>query len=297
MNDLIARLGYVSVNVNNFEECVDDIQGVMGARLVENDGNRALFAVNRRHAEYILTRADKNELRAVGLEAYDKASVDAVAARAERAGMKIVTREPSLKVIDHAVTVRTVEGHVFEVHTPMPLTHYLRHEGAGIHPRCMDHVNLKANDPEAVGTQLQEVFGLRLSERTEGREISWYRAGDGRHHTVGIMKGPSGMHHVSWEFASFIDFQRLGDILGLRDRRISWGPGRHGPGDNLFSYYVDASGLMMECCAEMEHIFDPNFQARVVDPGENLSNYKVLNQWGQLPSLPWLTHHTDFARP
>lgn len=291
----ICRLGYVAFNVANFDECVSEAQEVIGINLVENNGKRAVFTSNRRYGEYVLYKADRNAAKAVGLEAYDAESVAAVAKRARAHGMTILTEKPSLDVIEASVTLETVNGHVIEVHTPMPSNQPVRHLGAGIHPRYIDHVNLKGPDPAGVGKQFEDVLHLRLSDMTAGREIVWYRAGDGRHHTLAMLLGDKGIHHISWEFAGFSEFQRLGDILALRDRRITWGPGRHGPGDNLFSYYIDPTGVIVECCAEMEYLPDDTHPAGIVDPGENLSNHKVLNQWGTLPSKEWLENHLDYA--
>ena len=130
---------------------------------------------------------------------------------------------------------------------------------------------------------------------TTGYEIVWMRAADNRHHTVAVVKGRSGLHHFSWEFSSFDDFKRLGDTLDADDRTLIWGPGRHGAGDNLFAYYFDTAGFMVECIAEMEVLHEENVQPRVSDPGENLSNIKVVNRWGALPPRVWLEHCNEFA--
>ncbi|MDO9413890.1 MAG: VOC family protein [Pseudolabrys sp.] len=298
MQPSIYRLGYVAMNVANFDECVREAQEVIGLNTVEAGKDRALFTSNQRHAEMILHRAAANEFRAVGLEAYDVAAVDRIAEKAKAAGLKVISTTPSLPVIERSVTFMTSEGHVFEAHTPMPRDQSRRYAGGGIHPRCVDHVNLAASDPAKIAGELRAVLGLKLSDRTTGDEIVWLRAGDNRHHTVGLLKGKTGMHHISWEFAGFSEFRRLGDLLDTMGRRIVWGPGRHGPGDNLFSYYVDAGGFLFECTAEMEIIDDLGFQPRpAVDPGENLSNYRVVNRWGQLPSAEWMGHHNNFAAP
>lgn len=297
MRDLVYRLGYVAMNVANYDECIDDAINVAGFNLVDRNDERALFTCNTRHAEMMLYRAPKNEMRAIGFEAYDEDSVAEVAERVRKAGLKIVTEKPSLPVIDRAVTFLSSEGHVFEVHTPMPRDRALRYVGPGVHPLCVDHVNLAAVDAARLAQELSDTIGLKVSERTTGDELVWLRAGDGRHHTVGILKGRSGIHHYSLEFGDFADFRRLGDNLDTLGRRIVWGPGRHGAGDNLFAYYKDAGGFMVECTSEMEVINDVGFQPRTVDPGENLSNYRVVNRWGQLPSAEWMEHHTVFAAP
>lgn len=297
MQPLVYRLGYVALDVIDLDACVEDAVAVAGVSVVEKTADRALMTSNTRHAELVLHRASRNEARAVGLETLDAEAVTTVAAKVREAGLRLIAEKPSLAAIERSVTFATSEGHVFEVHTPMARDQKPRYPGPGVHPRCIDHVNLAAIDPARITSELEKVLGLKLSERTSGHELVWLRGGDGRHHTVGFVKGRSGIHHYSWEFADFADFKRLGDVLDSLDRQLAWGPGRHGAGDNLFAYYVDPAGFMVECTAEMEVISDPNFQPRIVDPGENLSNYKVVNRWGTLPSLAWLNHHCDFAVP
>ncbi len=35
---------------------------------------------------------------------------------------------------------------------------------------------------------------------------------------------------------------------------IQWGPGRHGPGNNLFNYFIDPFGVVIEYTAEVEQV-------------------------------------------
>ena len=122
------------------------------------------------------------------------------------------------------------------------------------------------------------------------------RRGHGRHHTVAVVKSDDpGLHHTSWEFSSFQDFKGLADALLPEDRKLIWGPGRHGAGDNLFLYFKNSADFLIECTAEMELIHDDYAAPRIVEPGENLSNYKVVNQWGALPPIEWIDHHTGLA--
>ena len=37
---------------------------------------------------------------------------------------------------------------------------------------------------------------------------------------------------------------------------IEWGPGRHGPGDNAFNYFIDPFGIVIEYTAEVQQIDD-----------------------------------------
>jgi catechol 2,3-dioxygenase len=295
MTALIQRLGHVALNVVDLDAAIADAQGIAGARVVHQDDAHAILTSNRRRAELVLHRARANEVRTIGLEAVGAAAVEEVTSRVEARGLKILSQEPSLPGIERSITFASSEGHVFEVHTPLPEDQPARYIGAGVHPRYIDHVNISAIDTDTLSREFTDVLGLILTERTAGYELMWMRAGDGRHHTVGLKKGHTGLHHFSWELSDFGDFKRLADKLDACNRNIVWGPGRHGAGDNLFIYYVDSAGFMVECTAEMEVIGDTLRQVRVADAGENLSNAKVVNRWGILPPRSWIDHHNDFA--
>ena len=40
------------------------------------------------------------------------------------------------------------------------------------------------------------------------------------------------------------------------DVPVQWGPGRHGPGNNLFVFFDDPAGHHIELSAEMEKFYD-----------------------------------------
>ena len=183
MESLVHRLGYVALNVSDLEGAVEDTRMIAGAALVDSTPDRALMSSNARHAELILHRAAASSLHSIGLETLDPRHVDEVARRAEAAGLRVISDQPSLPVIERAVRVAFPEGHVIEVHAPMPRDRAPRYAGPGIHPRYLDHANMTAVDPETSARLMIEVLGLKLSERTEGWELAWMRAGDGRHHT------------------------------------------------------------------------------------------------------------------
>lgn len=296
MKPLIQRLGYVALDTTDPAALVRDTVNIVGARVVGEEGGAVILSSNERHAELVIRKSGANALSACGLEAVSAEAVAEVKARCKAVGLPILSETPSLACIDSAVTFATSEGHVYEVHTPMPHDRPLRFQGPGVHPKCLDHVNFTAANPAKWAEEMHASCGFLLSQRTSGYEISWMRAADRRHHTVAAVKSHSGgVHHISWEFNAFDDFKKLGDALIVEGRRLVWGPGRHGAGDNLFLYFRTVGDFFFECIAEMEVIYDEDMPARVVDPGENLSNWRVVNQWGPLPPLEWIDHHSPLA--
>lgn len=297
MKPLVNRLSYISVQSPDPKKQAEDTANIIGARIVGEENGGLLMSSNRRHAEFVIYGADKSAMRTCGLEAISPAAVEQVKQQAQSAGLRLLSEKPSLACIEKSITFMTSEGHVFEVHTPMPEDRPMRYHGSGVHPKCIDHLNFAAQNPEKFAQELNQACGFILSERTSGYEIMWMRAADGRHHTIAAVKGMTGVHHISWEFNAFQNFRGLADNLSVEARRLVWGPGRHGAGDNLFLYYIDNAGFMIECIAEMEVILDEARPPVVSDPGENLSNWKVVNQWGALPPEQWVNHFNSIAEP
>jgi catechol 2,3-dioxygenase len=58
---------------------------------------------------------------------------------------------------------------------------------------------------------------------------------------------------------------------------IEWGPGRHGPGDNAFNYFVGPFDIVIEYTAEVEQV-DDSYQARY--PNDWTWPPGRVDQWG-----------------
>ena len=211
----------------------------------------------------------------MGLEAADAAAVDEVAARVRQQGLEIRSEASVVPGVERAVRFATPFGPVLEVHTPVP-------RGGAPAPGFLrlDHVNLRASDPPGMQELLASVLGMALSDRTANYERAWYRAADGFHHTLAVGPG-RGIHHYSFQCESMAVIAQLADRLSAAGRRLIWGPGRHGPGNNVFSYFADRDGTVCEVCCDMERI-DPAAPrpAGIWDMDEPAT----MNRWG--PAMP-----------
>lgn len=61
---------------------------------------------------------------------------------------------------------------------------------------------------------------------------------------------------------------------------IAWGVGRHGPGDNVFAYFIDPVGFVIEYTAEVLQVDDTY---RVRGPDEWVWPPGRTDQWGIAP--------------
>jgi catechol 2,3-dioxygenase-like lactoylglutathione lyase family enzyme len=107
-------------------------------------------------------------------------------------------------------------------------------------------------------TDYRRTLGFALSDEVkddDGNLTAVFLRSDDEHHSQAIFstKDPK-FDHFSMEATSWNDIRDWADHLGSMRIPLSWGPGRHGPGNNLFFMVCDADGNMVEVSAEIEHM-------------------------------------------
>lgn len=294
---IVHAIGHMKVNVADPDAVIRDATEILGLTVTHREGRQTWLSANGRLAELVLVHAEENSAHTIGLEALDAGAVDAAAEQVEAVGCRILSREPGLACMEAGVTFATPEGLRFEIHTPIKDRLYQRRQvTTGVGPSRIDHINLITPDPAATRRQLEAIGGLRLSERLVNDSLSWMYGGNRQHHIIGVVRGPVGLHHYSFEFPEFSQYCRLGDTLDRFGKQMMWGPGRHRPGDNTYAYYTDASGAIIECSGPMASIADdanfvPNIITNLARPG----NVREMNVWGTPAPLEWREHNFPFA--
>ncbi|MDO6414150.1 VOC family protein [Sphingomonas sp. BIUV-7] len=121
-------------------------------------------------------------------------------------------------------------------------------------PVKLTHVVLNAADAEAAGDVAERVLGFQVSDRTKA--MVFVRCNDSHHSTAFARAGFSSLNHIAFEMAD-IDAVFRG-IGRLRDQKMApaWGPGRHGPGANVFAYFIAPFGAVVEFSTAVEKVAD-----------------------------------------
>ena len=98
---------------------------------------------------------------------------------------------------------------------------------------------------------------------------------DPEHHSFAAFRASRpAFDHFALETSGWNDLRDWGDHFADLRMPIWWGPGRHGPGNNLFLMVRDPDGNRIEISAEMEHM-DRDAPHRVWPQEE-----RTLNLWG-----------------
>ena len=129
-------------------------------------------------------------------------------------------------------------------------------------PRKVSHVVLNTPDMEGVEAWYIRTLGFRVSDYSADQMVFLRCASD--HHSIALVRGhyPS-VNHVAFELPTINEFMR--SIGRMREKGIvpTWGPGRHGPGNNPFAYFVSPSGFCIEFTSELQQIDEATHEAQV----------------------------------
>jgi catechol 2,3-dioxygenase-like lactoylglutathione lyase family enzyme len=121
-------------------------------------------------------------------------------------------------------------------------------------PLQITHAVVNAVDRQACTRFAVEALGFRLSDRTG--MMSFLRC-NRAHHAIAYADAQfASLNHIAFEMAD-VDAVMRG-IARMRDHGFAaaWGPGRHGPGNNVFGYFVSPFGAVIEYTAEVQQLDD-----------------------------------------
>jgi len=123
----------------------------------------------------------------------------------------------------------------------------------------------------------RDTLGMLESDRVLENDAvaAAFLRSDPEHHSFAAFRAPeSRPDHHCYETGSWNDIRDWGDRMASLRIPLWWGPGRHGPGNNLFFMIEDPDGHKVEFSAELERM--PKETAFRTWPHEQ----RTLNLWG-----------------
>lgn len=142
-------------------------------------------------------------------------------------------------------------------------------------PVKLTHCVFNSIDAEASGHVAEDVLGFRVSDRTKG--MVFVRCNSSHHSTAFARAGFASLNHIAFEMDDLEAVMR--GIGRMRDHGFApaWGPGRHGPGDNAFAYYIAPFGAVIEYSTAVEQVPD---DYRTGTPEDWTWPEGRIDQWG-----------------
>jgi catechol-2,3-dioxygenase len=214
-------------------------------------------------------------IRNVTLRARSRAALDEVAQAVLTAGGRVL--EAIAPVLEPgggtALTLADPDGRVFRLVHGDTL-HADAHE-AKDRPSRLAHAVLNSHDVEATRAFMEQVFNFSLSDRT--RIMAFMRC-NSDHHSIALGDTDNdALNHIAFLMPDLESVMRGGGRMRDAGYGIEWGPGRHGPGDNAFNYFVGPFDVVIEYTAEVEQV-DDSYQAG--QPSDWTWPPGRVDQWG-----------------
>lgn len=124
-----------------------------------------------------------------------------------------------------------------------------------ISPLKLGHVASYTGDIARCVSFYRDVLGFRVSDWMEDFFV-FLRCGPDHHTCNFISSANRGMHHMAFELKDWAHVQTACDWLAQHGYQITWGPGRHGIGHNIFIYHRNPAGQIVELFTEMDTMSD-----------------------------------------
>ncbi|KAA0998813.1 glyoxalase [Paraburkholderia panacisoli] len=146
-------------------------------------------------------------------------------------------------------------------------------------PARLQHTVFQTTDLDNVVRFYVEKVGFTISDEVidaDGTIMVVFMRSDGEHHTLAFFRGSSNeWDHHCYETSEWNDIRDWGDRFAAAEVPIFFGPGRHGPGNNLFFMVTDPDGNRLEFSAELERVPADK------PPGVWPQSERTLNSWGR----------------
>lgn len=124
-----------------------------------------------------------------------------------------------------------------------------------VRPRYLSHVLLFSRDVPAQVDFYTRTLGLRLSDRSGDIIAFLHGPHASDHHMIAFAKSNApGLHHSSWDVASFDDVGLGAELMRGDGYAKGWGVGRHVLGSNYFYYVQDPWGSWAEYSFDIDFV-------------------------------------------
>lgn len=254
----ITGLASISLEVADLERSTSFYTQVWGMSLVGEASGRRLFRCAKGAPVALsLRQGARARFESITLQAQDVAAVQSLHAR--------LAGQPAVRILaaPGMLSDEPGEGYglVFEGPQGLRVVVAWSPPAAPVtqaidpsRPLSLTHVVLNSADMPQLSAFFTRVLGLRLSDRTD--RMDFLRCG-ADHHTVALAHGNAlSLNHAAFEMRDIDSIMYGTGRLLDHGYVVEWGLGRHGPGNNVFSYFVDPDGFAVEYTTEMQQVGD-----------------------------------------
>ena len=280
----VARLSHVGLRARDLDKQAEFYTDRWGLDAIDEHGQDVfLRADGPEHHVLTLHADDAPGLDHFAFEVNSADDIDRAADIVSSLGLEVVTPptqdfEPG---VARAIRFKDPEGNVVELVWGIDQVRDA-YGTRDVKPRAINHVVLFTTHRPSMEQFYGDTLGFKLSD-TMADYMTFWRC-NANHHSLAFATprdaNQHGLNHAAFEVQDWTELMRAVFYMGERGVKRMWGPGRHLVGNNLFSYYFDPEGNVVEYTTEVEQITTDDYVPRV--------RPRIPDLWGSLP--PGMAH-------
>ena len=267
--ELSAQLDHLVIESENPQQLSKYYSEALGARCQHNSGEILCEAPERRIS---IVKGAKRHLKFAAFKVANLDALDDFIVHLDKEDIE-AQEQVSSYFSGPSVAVRDPDGNVMAFGVAKDVASL----SPQIPPARLQHFAMATPNISAMVDHYQRL-GFVVSDRVldDAQMLSGcFLRSDHEHHSLALFRAAaSGFDHFCHEIPDWNAIRDWADHFSRHNQRITWGPGRHGPGNNLFLFVTDPDGNWLEFSAELELI------SRDRPEGKWKHCEKTLNSWG-----------------
>ena len=252
-------------------EKLSDFYGKIMQMKPQSIGTNA-WLCSGKNRQILIKEGMKNRLEFAAFSCRDEGGLNLLKERVKEEGIEVISLQPDLFQND-AISIVDQDGHNISFGLSKP-----NMNAESVLNGPLQHLTFSTLNVEKFVDFYVGKLGFCISDRvlhSNGNLATCFVRSNHEHHTLACFKSDRiGVDHHSYEAGEWNAIRDWCDHFASMNIELMWGPGRHGPGNNLFVFVEDPDGNWIEISAELEVIHDR--------PSKDWpQEERTLNLWGK----------------
>ena len=252
-------------------EKLSDFYGKIMQMKPQSIGAKA-WLCSGKNRQILIKEGMKNRLEFAAFSCRDEEGLNLLKERVKEEGIDVINLQPDLFQND-SISIVDQDGHNISFGLSKP-----NMNAESVLNGPLQHLTFSTLNVEKFVDFYVGKLGFCISDRvlhSNGNLATCFVRSNHEHHTVACFKSDRiGVDHHSYEAGEWNAIRDWCDHFASMNIELMWGPGRHGPGNNLFVFVEDPDGNWIEISAELEGIHDR--------PSNDWpQEERTLNLWGK----------------